>query len=223
MLSSSSAARQAKKPRSPQIPQSLVRRLAPVFRRSRQTARIAPGNLPCTQGRYARLDATKTRNCRIFASASCFSRICCIKVTNTTPARAKRAMRPCDEENPCRSMTKWNPWVVPDGAAEGWSTAAYRSGWRLRTVALRLASPGRRIGAEDEVERRIADPEPQLLADEMMAQVVLLDPAPERGQRPDRRMGDVMRPFVMEDRRRHAEHGRGGRGLARGPAQPARR
>src|SRR6516162_7539351 len=67
------------------------------------------------------------------------------------------------------------------------------------------------IGAIDEIERRIGDAEPELLADEMMAQMVLLHPAAERRARLIGDMGEVMHPFIMyeayhdpEQQRRHA-------------------
>jgi len=48
---------------------------------------------------------------------------------------------------------------------------------RLRVLALFSLAPGRRKGAEHAVEGGIADAEPVLPADEMVAQMVLLDPA----------------------------------------------
>src|SRR5215813_5785905 len=62
------------------------------------------------------------------------------------------------------------------------------------------------ICAAEQIHRRIADPEPKLLADVMMAQVILLDPASEGRARLIGNMRDVMDPFVVEDGKRHAEH-----------------
>jgi hypothetical protein len=57
-----------------------------------------------------------------------------------------------------------------------------------------FAGAGTAKGAEQAVERGIADAEPVLLADEMMTQMVLLDPAPEPRARPVGNMRDVMHP-----------------------------
>src|SRR5450759_584060 len=75
-----------------------------------------------------------------------------------------------------------------------------------------LAAGGAAEGAEHAVERWIADAEPVLLADEMMAQMILLDPAAEPRSRLVGNMRDVMHPFIMQDRKHHPEQ-RGGRGL----------
>src|ERR1700680_1645260 len=64
--------------------------------------------------------------------------------------------------------------------------------------------------AEGAVERRIADSEPVLLADEMMAKVVLLDPAAQPRSRLVGNMRDVMHPLVMQDRQHHPEQRRQG-------------
>src|SRR5262249_9502603 len=64
------------------------------------------------------------------------------------------------------------------------------------------------VRTAEQIHRRIADPEPELLADVMMAQVILLDPAPEGGARLIGNMRDVMHPLVVEDGERHAEHRR---------------
>src|SRR5579872_2053029 len=61
--------------------------------------------------------------------------------------------------------------------------------------------------AEHSIERRIADAEPVLFADEVMAQMVLLDPSSEACARRVGNVGDVVHPFVMQDRQHHAEQG----------------
>jgi hypothetical protein len=78
----------------------------------------------------------------------------------------------------------------------------------LRVVSLFWTSPGLTKRTEDVIQRRIADAEPVLLADEMMAQVVLLEPASEAGFRLVGNVGDVMHPFIMQDRKQHSEQSR---------------
>src|ERR1700677_1807481 len=63
--------------------------------------------------------------------------------------------------------------------------------------------------AENEVERRIADAEPFLLTDEMMAKMVLLHPPAHAGSRLIGNVRDIMHPFVVKDRQHDAEHHRG--------------
>src|SRR6516225_6518553 len=65
-------------------------------------------------------------------------------------------------------------------------------------AALDLAC--RFVRAAEQIHRRIADPEPEFLADEVMAQVILLDPPAEGGARLTGNMRDVMHPLVVEDR-----------------------
>src|SRR5665213_1969353 len=59
--------------------------------------------------------------------------------------------------------------------------------------------------AEQAIQRGIADAKPVLLADEVMAQVILLDPASEARLRLIGNVGDVMHPFIMQDGEHHPE------------------
>src|SRR3977135_3419393 len=85
------------------------------------------------------------------------------------------------------------------------------SGPELARGGAFFAGVGATKSAEHAVQRRIADAEPVLLADEMMPQMVLLDEAAQPGSRQIGNMGDVMHPFIMQDRQHHAEQ-RGWRG-----------
>src|SRR5664279_1068203 len=76
-----------------------------------------------------------------------------------------------------------------------------------------FAGVGAAKGAEHAVQRGVADAEPVLLADEMMAQMILLDEAAQPGSRHIGNMRDVMHPFIMQDRQHHPEQ-RGWRGGA---------
>src|SRR5277367_3452084 len=63
--------------------------------------------------------------------------------------------------------------------------------------------------AENEVERGVADAEPFLLADKMVAKMVLLHPASDAGSRRIGNVRDIMHPFIVQDRQHDAEHHRG--------------
>src|SRR5262249_14836481 len=65
---------------------------------------------------------------------------------------------------------------------------------------------------EDAVEGGIAHAKPVLLTDEVMAQMVLLDPATETRSRLVRNVGDIMHPFIVQDGEHHSEQ-RGSRGV----------
>src|ERR1700733_6157153 len=64
------------------------------------------------------------------------------------------------------------------------------------------------VRAAEQIHRGITDAEPELLADVVVAQVILLDPAPEGRARLMGNMRDVMHPLVVENRKRYAEHRR---------------
>src|SRR5665213_4540938 len=83
-------------------------------------------------------------------------------------SRHDRNMRPAVRQPPARALVK----MARRGALLGGAGAAKR--------------------AEHAVQRGIADAEPVLLADEMMAQVVLLDPAAQPRMRLVRNVVDVM-------------------------------
>jgi hypothetical protein len=76
-----------------------------------------------------------------------------------------------------------------------------------------FAGCGTAKGAEHAIKRGIADAEPMLLADEMMAKMVLLDPAAQPRSRLVGNMRDVMHPFIVQDRQHHPEQ-RGQSGLS---------
>src|ERR1700722_13657131 len=86
------------------------------------------------------------------------------------------------------------------------------SGMEMAGGGALFAGGGSAEGAEHAVEFGIADAEPVLLADEMMAQMILLDPAAEPRARLVGNMGDVMHPLTVQDRQHHPEQ-RGRRGL----------
>ena len=62
------------------------------------------------------------------------------------------------------------------------------------------------VRAAEQVHRGITDAEPELLADVVVAQVILLDPAPEGRARLIGNVRDVVHPLVVEDGERHAEY-----------------
>src|SRR5271154_5488319 len=70
------------------------------------------------------------------------------------------------------------------------------SGMELARRRAPLRGLGIAESAKHEVERRIADAEPFLLADEMMAKMVLLHPAAHAGSRRIGNVRDIMHPFV---------------------------
>ena len=73
----------------------------------------------------------------------------------------------------------------------------------LRVLALFSLASGPRKVPNTPSSEGVADAEPVLLADEMMAQMVLLDPAAEPGPRLVGNVRDVMRPFIVQDRKHH--------------------
>ena len=79
------------------------------------------------------------------------------------------------------------------------------SGIKLARSRAFFAGVGSTKSAEHAVQRGIADAEPVLLADEMMAQMILLDEAAQLRARHIGNMRDVMHPFIMQDRQHHAE------------------
>ena len=62
---------------------------------------------------------------------------------------------------------------------------------------------------EHAVQRGVANAKPVFLANEMMTQMILLDPAAEPRSRLIGNMRDVMHPFIMQDRQHHSEQRRG--------------
>ena len=89
---------------------------------------------------------------------------------------------------------------------------SFSSGIEIAGCAAFLGGGGPAKRAEHAVQRRIADAEPVLFTDEVMTQVVLLDPAPEPRSRLVGNVGDVMHPFIMKNRKHHSEQ-RGSGGL----------
>src|SRR6266849_8737244 len=65
---------------------------------------------------------------------------------------------------------------------------------------------------EHAIKGGVADAKPVFLADEMVAQMIMLDPAAEPRSRLIGNMRDVMHPFIMQDRQ-HPPEQRGSRGL----------
>src|SRR5579862_5555357 len=60
---------------------------------------------------------------------------------------------------------------------------------------------------EHGVKRRIADAEPVLFADEVMTQMILLDPSAEARSRLIGNVGDVVHPFIVQDRQHDSKQG----------------
>src|SRR5882672_12344752 len=86
------------------------------------------------------------------------------------------------------------------------------SGMEIAGRAALFGGTGSAKRTEHAVQRGVADAKPVFLADEMMTQMILLDPATEPRSRPVWNMRDVMHPFIMQDRQHHSEQRRG-RGL----------
>src|SRR5215469_16144343 len=66
----------------------------------------------------------------------------------------------------------------------------------------------RAIGPGDEIHGRIADAEPKMLVFVMMPQVIFLHPPANAGARLVWNVGDVMDPFIMQERQHRAEYKR---------------
>ena len=79
------------------------------------------------------------------------------------------------------------------------------------------------VGAADEIHRRIGDAKPEFLADEVMTQVILLEPAADARARLIGHMRDVVHPLVLEDRQCHTEHGTSDSGPTKNQRKAERR
>jgi hypothetical protein len=89
---------------------------------------------------------------------------------------------------------------LPDVSTQA-AAAGFPSGIEIAGGGAFLGGAGSAKRTEHTVKRGIADAVPVLLADEMMAQVVLLDPAAQPRSRLVGNMRDVVHPFIMQDRK----------------------
>src|SRR5579859_4854895 len=127
------------------------------------------------------------------------------ELRDRSPALRKRRLEiPYQSRHRIASLrTMPTPAGSPRGPVRPQGCGALRV--ELAGGAALLGGVGSAKRAEHAVKSRIADAEPVLLADEMVSQVVLLDPAPQPRSRLVGNVGDVMHPFIVQDRKHHPE------------------